>query len=167
MRFFRIFLIMILSYFLSIVFHFQSSDWIKDVIIPSLGILVGVIVGAVGVFLGGLGNVLNSIYDYENSTDFNGYLINLDSTVKELKDNIVLCLGIIIFCIFVYFVFNTDIPYVDWPWNGYFSCKSVVCSAAIIAGFVLCFWAIVDSVEAMFGIHKQYTLIISNIKGNK
>jgi len=155
---------MVFGYVVSVLFRFQNTEWIKDVILPILGVLAGVLVGAVGVFLGGLGNVVAAISGSCNECGFDRYLKKLDNTVNELKGNIIFCLCSTACCVFLYFVINVDIPYIDWPWDGNLFGKSVICSAFVVGGFVLCFCAIIDSVVAMFEIYKQYALIVGAVK---
>lgn len=138
-----------------------SSKLVDSLTAPVLGVLAGLLIGAVGVFLGSLGNlyaVLKSTTrpEGEHLSTLNDLLNKITLTGKEVKENVFFVLAVLAVTVVLPFIVVIDIPNVSWPFQISWLSKQIVSNTIVLWLTVLAFIAIFDCVGAMFLLHQHY-----------
>jgi hypothetical protein len=134
---------------------------VRAFLVPCMSILVGLMIGSIGVFLGGLGNLYTilQLKRPNNQSELADFYKHIKGAVNELKQNVLFVVfsfaGILILMLFL----NLDIPYVRWPFAPLFLSKKIILTTIMLFLFALVFRAIIDSVKAMFRLHSMYEII--------
>jgi len=130
--------------------------------LPSLGILAGLLIGAVGVFLGSLGN-LYTVMKLDNSINkekLNDFFVFIKKTVKEVKHDVMFTIISIGLSLLLPFFINIDLPFITWPFQSWWLSKSIVLTSVALCLVMLAFVAILDCVGAMFKLHQIYENVL-------
>jgi hypothetical protein len=165
----KIVLCVLFGFFSAFIFPFDSPDWIKDIVLPLLGVFVGIVIGAVGVFLGGLGALFNGIASLDkhiSREEIDAACNELSSVVDEIKSNLLWSLLMFAMCFLSYCVVQFDLPFVEWPSFLGFS-KTAGCNALVFSCVATCFWAMFDSISAVFEVNKFHEIIFRMSTGSK
>lgn len=141
--------------------HPISTKLVDSLTAPSLGVLAGLLIGAVGVFLGSLGNlyaVLKSTTPPGNEPilTLNALLEKITKTGKEVKENVFFVLAVLATTLILPFIAVIDIPDVSWPFQVSWLSKQIVFTTINLWLTLLAFIAIFDCVGAMFLLHQHY-----------
>ncbi|MHC1788381.1 hypothetical protein [Solidesulfovibrio sp.] len=157
----KISLCVLIGCLLAGVFPFGSPDWIKDIVLPLVGAFVGIVIGSVGIFLGGLGALFNGIASMDrrmSREEVEDAYNELRLTVNEIKDNLILSLAMFAMCFLFYCVVQFDLPVIEWPSFLWFS-KTAFCNGVVFSCVAICFWAMFDSIAAVFEVNKFHEII--------
>jgi hypothetical protein len=133
----------------------------SDVLLPFAGALTGIILATIGIIMGSISAIYNAVASkasQKNRNDILAALDSLDAMVKELKWDcliVVTSFGVLLLC---YLFSRMDIPYIS---SSSCSClgKIRILSSASIFVLILSFWAIYDTVAAVFTLHKHTSQI--------
>ncbi|MBA7526897.1 hypothetical protein ES705_19068 [subsurface metagenome] len=166
-----------LSYFvchLIVVWSFPvSRGLMASLAVPSLSVVAGFLIGAVGIFLGSLGNLysllkLKKITDSNTIDDMKQLLMRISATTREVKQNVYFVTLALLGILLIPFICASNIPYMQWPIQISWLSKPIVLTSVVLWLSVLVFWAIIDCIGAMFLLHKHYETAITHwILGNQ
>lgn len=137
-----------------------QSD-IAGVLLPFAGALTGIVLATIGIIMGSVGSIYNAVAlrrTQENSKRVEAALSNLDAMVKELRDDCLLVIagfGVLLGC---YFFARMDVPSVVFPSIGGFGKMRLLESLSLFF-VLLSFWAISDTVFAVFALHEHAALL--------
>ena len=160
----------IVSYVVSNILVFyalpDSIKLVERMTAPILGVEAGLLIGAVGVFLGSLGNlyaVLKTNTNAEESylTKLADLLKNISKTVDEVKQDVFFVLAVLGIILLLPLLRISNIPNVNWPFQSICCSKPIVFSALNLCLTFLSFVAVFDCVNAMFLLHKHYEIAIT------
>ncbi len=140
------------------------SEIVQSFTISSIAILAGLLIGAIGVFLGSLGNLytLLQIKTEISFQELSNFLKFIRSAVSELKQNVLFVVFSIAVVLLITLLKRIDLPNVRWPISITFLTKEIFLTSIILCLVVLVFIAIIDSVKAMFRLHSIYEEIIQD-----
>ena len=121
-------------------------------------LLTGVLIGAVGIFLGSLGNLYGIIITRGDVQlkDRNKVVKLIGDTVNEVKQNTLFVLLSFGGVLLLKLLYRVDIPFLSWPLAHPMFSKQVVFDSLILAISILSFLAIYDCVLSMFTLHRHY-----------
>jgi hypothetical protein len=159
--FIKIVLCILAGSFSAFIFPFDSPDWIKDIVLPLLGVFVGIVIGAVGVFLGGLGALFGGIASldkYMTKEEIDSVCDELSAVVDEIRSNLLWSLSMFAMCFLSYCVVQFDLPFIEWPSFLWFS-KTTGCNGLVFTCIIICFLAMFDSIAAVFDVNRFHELI--------
>lgn len=134
---------------------------IASVLLPFAGALTGIVLATIGIIMGSVGAIYNSVASTrtpDNAKRIESALNSLDSMVNELRDDCILVIagfGVLLGC---YFFARMDIPSVTFPSFGGFGKMRILESFSIFF-VILSFWAIYDTVSAVFALHAHAALL--------
>jgi len=157
-------LVFVLSYCIVLMNPKAISDLVQSFTISSLGILTGLLIGAIGVFLGSLGNLytLLQIKTEINFQELTNFLKFIRNAVSELRQNVLFVIFSIAAVLLITLFKRIDIPNVRWPISIEYLTKEISLTSIMLCFVVLVFIAIIDSVKAMFRLHSIYEKIIQD-----
>lgn len=124
-------------------------------------LLAGLLIGAVGVFLGSLGN-LYSLITIQDIKYRIRMIDNISIAVREVRQD---TLFVVISCgsvFLLYFLRGIDVPGISWPITISMLSKDIVYDSVIVSISALSYYAIYDCVKSMFTLHYHYEEIIKN-----
>jgi len=124
-------------------------------------ILAGLLIGAVGVFLGSLGNLYVLIPKNDRQRQ-RKILEDISSAVKEVRHDtlfVVISCGLVLLLQYLRFF---DIPGVIWPISHQMLSKDIFIDSIAVCVSTLSFYAIYDCVKTMFTLHYHYQEIVKN-----
>ena len=144
----------------------KSKELVEALTAPTLGVVAGLLIGAVGVFLGSLGNLYavlktNTSTDEEHLSQLNDLLTKISQTAKEVKHNVFFVLAVLCATLLLPFLGISDIPGMSWPFQADWLAKQIVFAALNLCLTALAFVAIFDCVGAMFLLHHHYEAAIT------
>lgn len=157
-------LIFILSYCIVLLNPKTISNIVQSFSISSIGILAGLLIGAIGVFLGSLGN-LYTLIQIKTEISFqalSNFLKFIHNVVCELKQNVLFVVFSIAAILLIILLKGIDLPNVRWPISIKILTKEIFLTSIILCLIVLVFIAIIDSVKAMFRLHSIYEELIQD-----
>lgn len=159
-----IFFLILLVYFVVLLFPQESHKISQGLAIPSLSVLAGMLIAAVGVFLGSLGNLYNLIQQKETIKfkALSSFFNLIKKTVQEIKHNVLFTIIALIIVIFLPVFKNSNIPLLKWPLDLNWFTKDIFFTWIILSLIILVFQAVVDSISAMFLLHKHFEIIIKD-----
>jgi len=153
------------AHFLILWSYPTSKTLVESLTAPSLGVVAGLLIGAVGVFLGSLGNlyaVLKSTTkpNHVQLSNLNDLLDHISLTGKEVKENVFFVLAVLAATLLLPIIGVSDIPGITWPFQISWLSKPIVFTTLNLWLTVLAFIAIFDCVGAMFLLHHHYETAI-------
>ena len=121
----------------------------------------GLLIGAVGVFLGSLGNLYVLIPKNDRQRQ-RKILEDISSAVIEVRHDtlfVVISCGVVLVLQYLRFL---DIPGVIWPISHQMLSKDIFIDSIAVCVSALSFYAIYDCVKTMFTLHYHYQEIVKN-----
>lgn len=161
-RYIGVFLVVwALAYLLSYRLGAANVSFI-DLFISIIGILAGLIIGGIGVFLGGIGNLFALVeFKQKNSAkNLSAFVDAMNNTIKELEDNMMFTLWAFGVGLLLALFGRIDFPYITWPLNPDYFPKSAVFLSITLTIVAAIFLALNDSLKAIFRLHRLYTEIL-------
>lgn len=130
----------------------------------------GVVIGAVGVFLGSLGSLyaLIAANEKDDNVELDETVAGIRATASEIRQDVVLILMAAIAVEAAHAFRTLDVKWLQWPFTHPWLGRELVVDATILTITLLAFVALIDVVLAMFSVHAQYDLLHDkNRKGAK
>lgn len=131
---------------------------VSTMAIPFFSVVVGLVIGSVGVFLGSLGSLYTLIrLETDVAEDDRLQVVeSISHTVDEVRHNLYLVLTSFALVILVQIFRRIDIPGLTWPLENEVASKPVTSDAITLSAAILCFIAVWDTVSAMFNLHHLF-----------
>lgn len=131
---------------------------IHGVTFSFFAVVAGLLIGAVGVFLGTLGNLYSLIARNDGipasvRSEIIGFI---SETVREVKHDVLFTISALAAVVALQFFKPLDIPGVQWPFSAALASKAIVSDALAMALAALSFIAIYDCIRVMFLLHRHY-----------
>jgi hypothetical protein len=138
-----------------------SKALVASLTAPSLAVVAGLLIGAVGVFLGSFGNlyaVLKSTAerDPERLAGMNDLVSKISRTTNEVKQNVFFVMAVLAATLILPFLAVSNIPAMTWPFQPHWLSKTIVFTSLNLWLTILAFVAIFDCIGAMFLLHRHY-----------
>lgn len=149
-----------------VIFAFPSSvKLIESNAAATVGVIAGLLIGSTGIFLGSTGNLFALIRNNSsNNTTDNGKLRELVSqvsnSISEIKQNVIFIIVVFLAVLLFPLVEAMNIPLIHWPTSIVWLSKSIIISTISLWFTILAFIAVIDSVKAMFILHRHYEIAI-------
>jgi len=147
-----------ISHILSVHVGTARESLIHSTAFSFFAVVVGLLIAAVGIFLGSLGNLYALIASSEGiSVGVRRKAIGLISkSVNQVKQDVFLTLSALATAIALQFLKYADLPCVKWPLVEGSMTKVVVYDALVIWLAIVSMAAIFDCVRVMFLLHQHY-----------
>lgn len=138
-------------------------------LLQGFSIIIGLVIGAVGVLMGGLGSLYNLLVTAtvkdDSLTSSDGKKISeaiesFQGLINEIKDDAIFLLFLFFLSFFIPLARVMNVPGAVWPFQQNYLSKEVVLSATAITLIFLAFYVIYDVLKAMFKIHEHYSILI-------
>lgn len=141
----------------------SSGALVNTMALALLPVLSGMLIGAVGVYLGSLGILLSALHTHDRLSG--GQLTSLSTgiqeTVDEVKADVLLSIGALAGAFVIEILIRVDVPGVRWPLQQAYLEKDLVLNAVSLSLVILTFVAVIDCVRVMFALHAQYSVVMS------
>ena len=142
------------SYSTTLSIGVQRDELIRDVTLSFVPPVVGLVIAAVGVFLGGLAGVSSGLTDLKQTDVIVRARARVSNLVDQMKENTQFSLASLAGIFVARFFRSLDIRGFAWPTDHPWLTKVVVCDAVSLALSILVFIAIWDCIGAMFATYK-------------
>jgi hypothetical protein len=152
----------VVSHFAALLAGPSADQFAHDLAVSFLSILGGLLIGAVGVFLGSLGNLLAALHARDEISTQNLRTLSdgIANTVREVKHDVLFSLLAVagVFALELWKI--VDLPGLHWPFSSSLLTKHVVANALSYTLILLSFVAVIDCVRVMFTLHAQYDTLL-------
>jgi hypothetical protein len=132
----------------------------ESLILPMLSIMSGLLIGAVGVFLGSLGNLYSLLPVKDRNLgpgDLSAFFGLITCSVREVKHDVLFTVVSLAASVFLAIIRESRSIWLPGPrWLN----KDLVIGSLVIALTALVFFAIVDCIRAMFALHGHYQAVM-------
>lgn len=150
------------SYLVTVWSGTRGSVIVRELAVAFIPPVFGLLVAAVGVFLGGLGNVYAFLVGAgaARGDGIEGQRA-IGLLAQEMRQNTLFSLAALAGLIALRLFTVVDIPGVKWPLTSAALSKNAVCDTASLTLSVLTLRAIWDCVEAMFTIYRHHEVSLT------
>lgn len=149
--------VLINSYIIGYLTRTDVTNMLTDVLLPFGGALTGIILATIGIIMGSVGSIYTAVASRSTVTNANHVkqsLDKLDEMVTELKHDCILVVIGFGVLLATYVASKLDIPGVSLPVCRW-CCKATILQSLAVFVVALSFWAIYDTVIAVFALHKH------------
>lgn len=155
------------SYAATLMTGAAATSLVHGMALALLPVLSGMLIGAVGVYLGSLGNLMSIVYSYTGLTEkqIESVQDGISGTVAEVRDDVLFSVGALGAVFGLEFLGRADIPSIQWPFLHVYVSKGIVLTSLSLTLIVLSFVAVVDCVRVMFALHAQYLVVLRGRRG--
>ncbi len=138
---------------------------IHDVTFSYFSLVAGLLIGAVGVFLGTIGNLYSLIAKDKNiSVNDRCEIVGfISAAVREVKHDVLFTITSLAVVVALQFFKAVDIPGIRWPLSFNLATKAIVSDAIAVCLATLALFAIFDYIRVMFLLHRHYEKFAENM----
>lgn len=150
----------LLTFFLNI-----GTGKIGEVLLPTIGIILGLLIAGIGMFLGSINSIIQVIHESDSSlSQINKIdLINkIDSIILEIKSNSFFSIFVFIGMLFFYCWQMVDIPGISFIKWSYFN-KNIATDSTLVWAVILMTLLIFDTVAALFKMYEIHSEIVKGL----